>query len=49
VAVVELDEGPRIVANIRDCEPYSVTGGMRVRVFFEDVSEAVALPQFRPA
>ena len=49
VAVVELDEGPRIVANIRECEPYAVKGGMRVQLLFEDVTESVTLPQFKPA
>ena len=48
VAVVELDEGPRIVANIVDCEPYAVSGSMRVRVTYQDVTESVTLPQFVP-
>ncbi|HEY3059883.1 MAG TPA: Zn-ribbon domain-containing OB-fold protein [Chloroflexota bacterium] len=49
VAVVELDEGPRIVINIKDCSIAEVCGGMRVSIVFEDVTEAVTLPQARPA
>ena len=49
VAVVELDEGPRIVANIRNCPVEAVRGGMRVTLLFEDVTDTVTLPQFQPA
>jgi uncharacterized OB-fold protein len=49
VALVELDEGPRIVANITGCEPEAVSVGMAVRVFFAAVTDQVTLPQFRPA
>jgi hypothetical protein len=49
VAVVELDEGPRIVTNIKHCPAESVHGGMRVSIFFEEVSDTVTLPQAEPA
>jgi uncharacterized OB-fold protein len=49
VAVVELDEGPRIVVNIKNCDVTDVRGGMRVGIFFEDVSEGFRLPQAQPA
>jgi len=49
VAVIELDEGPRVVTNIKNCPPQAVRAGMRVNVFFEDVSESVTLPQAQPA
>jgi uncharacterized protein len=49
VAIVELDEGPRIVANIRNCSVHEVQGGMRVSVLFEDLTDEVTLPQFEPA
>ena len=48
VAVVELDEGPRVVVNIKECEVTEVRGGMRVGIFFEAVAEDVRLPQARP-
>ncbi|MQA84726.1 MAG: hypothetical protein GEV03_08920 [Streptosporangiales bacterium] len=49
VAIVELAEGPRIVANIRGCAPADVSVGMPVRVVFEQVTDDVAIPQFVPA
>ena len=49
VAVIELDEGPRIVTNVKKCAPGDVHGGMRVSIFFEDVTDSVTLPQAMPA
>jgi uncharacterized OB-fold protein len=49
VAVVELDEGPRIICNVLRCAPDAVRCGMRVSIDFEDVSQAVSLPQAIPA
>ncbi len=48
IAIVELAEGPRIVTNIRGCEPEDVRVGMPVQVSFPHVPEQVTLPQFRP-
>lgn len=48
VAVVELEEGPRLMSNIIGCDPYAVHCEMAVEVVFEDVSETVTLPKFRP-
>ena len=39
----------RITANIKECDVHDVHIGMAVEVFFEDVTEDVTLPQFRPA
>jgi uncharacterized OB-fold protein len=49
VAVVELDEGPRIVTNIKNCAVEDVRGGMHVSIYFEDVAEGFRLPQAQPA
>ncbi len=52
VADVKLDEGPRIISNVIDCEPAQVAIGMPVIVDFERLDTAVgspALPVFRPA
>jgi uncharacterized OB-fold protein len=49
VAVVELDEGPRMVTNIKGCNVGEVRCGMRVRIVFEQVSDTVTLPQATPA
>jgi uncharacterized protein len=48
VVLVELAEGPRILTNLRHCDPSAVHVGLPVRVLFEDVSETVSLPQFAP-
>ena len=47
VAVVELDEGPRLLANIVDPDIERLSIGDRVAVVFEDRSEGVTLPMFQ--
>ena len=51
VAMVDLEEGPRIPTNLVDVEPdpEHVKIGMAVEVAFADVTEEVTLPVFRPA
>ncbi len=49
VAVIQLEEGPRMESNITGCEPDSITIGMPVEVYFDDVTDKIALPKFRPA
>jgi uncharacterized OB-fold protein len=49
LAYVELDEGPRIMTNIVDCDPDSVEIGQKVEVVFHDTGQGTALPRFRPA
>jgi uncharacterized OB-fold protein len=46
VALVDLDEGVRMMSRIRTDDPYSVRIGMPVEVEFDPVSEDVALPVF---
>jgi uncharacterized OB-fold protein len=48
-AVVDLDEGPRMMTNIVDCEPDALTIGMRLAVAFEARTDDVTVPVFRPA
>ena len=48
-AIVELDEGVRMMTNIIECEPDNVSIGMRVRVVYEDVDEEITLVKFKPA
>ena len=47
IAVVELDEGPRLTTNIVECDPEEVRVGMPVQVTFERV-DGSTLIQFRP-
>lgn len=51
LAMVELDEGPRIMTNLVDVDatPDTVRIGMPVEVTFVDVNDEIALPRFRPA
>lgn len=51
-AIVELDgtqgAGARMLVNVTDCDPDRVRIGDRVRVWFERVSDKLALPRFAP-
>ncbi len=47
VALIELEEGPRLVSNIVGTPPAEVTCDMPVEVDFEDVTPEVTLPKFR--
>jgi uncharacterized OB-fold protein len=44
-----MEEGPRLVGNLRGLEPSALRLGLAVEVVFEPVSPSVALTQFRPA
>jgi uncharacterized OB-fold protein len=48
VALVELDEGTRIIGNVVGAEPSSVHVGMPVRVSVEADERGRKLPQWRP-
>ena len=47
VAIVELEEGVRMVSNIMDCGPDDIYIGMPVEVVYDDVAEEVTLPKFK--
>ncbi len=47
--VVELDEGPRMVSSLVDCQPEEIQIDMTVEVVFEDITEQIALPKFKRA
>lgn len=48
VALVELDEGVRLMTNIVGCPPETVTVGMPVRVTWEPLSDGRNLALFEP-
>jgi uncharacterized OB-fold protein len=48
-AVVDLDEGPRVMTNIVDCDPSELRIGMPLRVAFRELTPEVTAPVFRPA
>ena len=49
VALVDLSEGVRVTTNIVECTPEVVHVGMPVEVVYDEISDTVTLPQFRPA
>jgi uncharacterized protein len=51
IAVVELEEGPRMMTNIVGCEqtPEALVLDMPLQVAFEPLDEEITLPLFRPA
>ena len=49
VAVVEMDEGIRMLTNIINCNLEQLTCDMRVKVVFERLNDEFTLPKFEPA
>lgn len=51
VAVVQLEEGPRMMANIMECEqtPEALVLDMPLEATFEKVTDDITLPQFKPS
>lgn len=47
VALVEMEEGVRIISNLVDVELNEIQIGMLVEVVFDNVTEDLALPKFR--
>lgn len=48
VALVNLDEGPRIMTNLQGIDFYEISRDMPVEVFFEPTQGGYKVPQFRP-
>jgi len=48
VVLVALEEGPLVIANLRDCPEARVVIGLPVRATFEKLIGDVVLPQFVP-
>lgn len=49
IAIVELEEGVRLMSNIVECRNEDLKIGMPVEAVFEDVTPEVTIPKFRPA
>lgn len=51
IAVVQLEEGPRMMTNIVDCPqtPEALELDMPLEVTFEKATDEISLPKFRPA
>jgi len=48
-AVVDLEEGPRLMTTVVDCPPDQLRIGMALRVGFQPIADRVTIPVFRPA
>ena len=48
IAVIELEEGVRMMSNIVECKPDDIRCDMEVEVIFEQVTDDVTFPRFRP-
>jgi uncharacterized protein len=50
VAMIELEEGVRLMSNVIDVEPdpEHVKIGMPVEIVYEDVTDEITLSKFRP-
>jgi uncharacterized OB-fold protein len=47
-ALVQLDEGPRVLTNLRSCSEDQAQIGMPLRLIFEELTADITLPQFEP-
>ncbi len=48
VALIELEEGVKMMSNVVECKPEDVKIGMEVEVCFDDVTDKITLPKFKP-
>jgi len=44
-----MEEGVKMMSNVVDVDPKDVSIGMDVQVCFDDVTDEVTLPKFKPA
>jgi uncharacterized OB-fold protein len=47
VAVIELDEGPRMYSNVVGMPPDKLACDMKVEVIYEPISDEITLPKFK--
>lgn len=48
VALIQLEEGPRMMSNVIDLAPGELQVDLAVTVIFDPLSDEIALPRFRP-
>lgn len=49
VAIVELEEGPRLLTNIVGIKNEDIRPGLAVEVTWDEVTDEITLPKFRPS
>jgi uncharacterized OB-fold protein len=45
---VELPEGVRMISNVVECDHDKLENGMALEVVFDDVTDEITLPKWRP-
>lgn len=48
LCLIDLDDGARMYGQVTGCKPEEIRIGLRVEVYFEDISEDAGIPKFRP-
>lgn len=48
LAMIQLEEGVRMMSNIVECGPDEIKIGTEVEVVFDDVTDEITLPKFKP-
>ncbi len=48
VAIIQLEEGPRMMSNVIAIDPAELRVDLPVQVVFDPVSDTISLPRFRP-
>jgi uncharacterized OB-fold protein len=48
-AVVDLEEGPRMMTNVEDCDIDALEVGMALEVAFREETDEITVPVFKPA
>lgn len=49
MCLIDLDDGVRMYGQVTGCSPEQLKIGMRVEVYFEDISDEAGIPKFRAA
>ncbi len=49
LALIELDEGPTMMSNVIEIDAQNVAIGLPVEVVFEEWSDEITIPKFRPS
>ncbi len=47
-AIIDLDDGARMISNVVGTDPSAVYVGMQVKVIFDDVTPEISIPKFEP-
>jgi hypothetical protein len=47
-AIIELEEGVRMISNVINADPLKLRIGMAVKVVFEKATEEISIPKFEP-